>query len=154
MPLARRVRGFDTVSFCFSKGLGCPVGSILCGDRARMDRARRMRKMLGGATRQAGLLAAAALHALDHHVDCLADDHRRAHTLADQLTRAGFEVQPPETNILAVHVPDAPRFVEALAGHGVRCFPIAEGALRLVLHLGIGDGDVEATARAFVAARG
>ncbi|HHO51522.1 MAG TPA: low-specificity L-threonine aldolase [Deltaproteobacteria bacterium] len=154
VPLERRARGFDTVSFCFSKGLGCPVGSILCGDRGRMIRARRMRKMLGGATRQAGLLAAAALYALDHHVDRLAEDHRRAQELAGGLAEAGFALEPPETNILVVAVPSAPAFVERLGQHGVRCFPVADDRLRLVVHLGIDDADVQATLGAFTAARG
>lgn len=154
VPLQRRARDFDTVSFCFSKGLGCPVGSILCGDQERMIRARRVRKMMGGAMRQAGLLAAAALYALEHHVDRLAEDHRRTQALAEELAAAGFRIVPPETNILLVDVPDAPTFVAGLQEHGVRCFPVADDRLRLVVHLGITDADVQATAAAFVATRG
>ena len=154
VPLARRAEGFDTVSFCFSKGLGCPVGSIVAGDTARMVRARRMRKMLGGAMRQSGLLAAAALYALEHHAARLAQDHARTAAGGEGLQAAGFEIDPPETNILMVRVPDAPAFVERLAPHGVRCFPTGPGGLRLVFHLGVGDDAVERVPAAFRAARG
>ncbi|MEM6929008.1 MAG: GntG family PLP-dependent aldolase, partial [Myxococcota bacterium] len=98
--VARRARGADTVSFCFSKGLGCPVGSVVCGSRDAMHRARRMRKALGGAMRQSGIIAAAALYAIDHHVDRLADDHARAKGLAAGLRERGLDAPDPDTNIL------------------------------------------------------
>ncbi|MBX2799542.1 MAG: aminotransferase class I/II-fold pyridoxal phosphate-dependent enzyme [Myxococcales bacterium] len=150
---ARRAQGFDTVSFCFSKGLGAPAGSVVCGDAARMQRARRMRKMLGGAMRQTGILAAAALYALDHHVERLADDHRRTAEIARGLQTAGFELQPPDTNIVVVEVGAASQFVADLATHGVRCFPVSATAARLVVHLGITDDDVPRVIDAFTAVR-
>ena len=154
VAVADRARGFDTVSFCFSKGLGSPAGSVLCGDGARIHRARRIRKMLGGAMRQTGILAAAALYALDHHVERLAEDHRRAADIGRGLADLGLEVEPPETNIVVVTVPEAPAFVARLAEYGVRCFPVAPDRLRLVVHLGIDDDDVAATVAAFGQARG
>jgi threonine aldolase len=147
--LARRARDFDTVCFCFSKGLGCPAGSILAGTEARMAEAKRVRKRLGGGMRQAGLLAGAAIHALDHLVDRLADDHRRARELATGLMREGIEAEPPETNIVRVHVPDAPSAAEALEARGIKCFATAPDRLRLVFHLGIDDDDITPLLRAF-----
>lgn len=149
VSLATRAQGFDTVSFCFSKGLGCAAGSVLCGDAARIRRARRTRKMLGGAMRQTGVLAAAALYALDHHVDRLADDHRRAAEVAAGLAERGYAVVPPDTNLLIVGVPDAPGFVARLEEHGVRCFPISADQLRMVFHIGITDEDVPTILAAF-----
>lgn len=108
---ARRIAGcFDSVSVCFSKGLGAPVGSALCGSREFIARAHRIRKMAGGGMRQAGLLAAAASYALDHHVDRLADDHALARRLADGL--AGLpelQVEAPQTNLLFVDLTGAAR---------------------------------------------
>jgi len=98
---------FDSLSVCFSKGLGAPVGSALCGSRAFIERARRVRKMAGGGLRQAGLLAAAALYALDHHVERLAQDHANAQRLASGLAGiAGLTVRSAETNIVFVDVAD------------------------------------------------
>lgn len=152
-PLTRRARDFDTVSFCFSKGLGCPAGSILCGSTEAIAAARRWRKRLGGGMRQAGVLAGAALYALDHHVARLADDHAKARELAMGLMIDGFTVETPETNILLVDVPDAAARVRALAAHGVRCFDVAPGRLRLVTHLGIAAEDVNPVLAAFRATR-
>lgn len=149
VPIARRAQGYDTLSMCFSKGLGCPAGSILCGPRADMARARRFRKMLGGAMRQAGMLAGAALYALDHHIERLADDHAHARQLAMGLMMAGFKVEAPETNIVHVDVPEAAAFVARLEGHGVRCFAIGPDRLRLVVHLGVADDDVDTVLQAF-----
>ncbi len=148
-PLDRRARGADTVSFCFSKGLGCPVGSVLCGSRDTLHRARRMRKALGGAMRQSGMLAAAALYAMDHHVERLADDHTRARALGEGLAGRGLGVVGPETNILVVEVADAEAVAERLEEHGVRCFAIAKDRLRLVVHLHVTDEDVPAVLTAF-----
>src|SRR6188768_2858208 len=101
---ARRIAGlFDSVSVCFSKGLGAPVGSALCGSREFIARARRIRKMAGGAMRQSGMLAAAASHALDHHVERLTQDHALAKRLAEGLAGLeGVQVEAPHTNILFV----------------------------------------------------
>jgi threonine aldolase len=101
---ARLIAGcFDSVSVCLSKGLGAPVGSVLCGSREFVARAHRIRKMAGGGMRQAGILAAAGSYALDHHVDRLALDHALAKRLADGLANVpGLQVEPPQTNILFV----------------------------------------------------
>jgi threonine aldolase len=151
--LARRARGFDTLSFCFSKGLGCPAGSVVCGQRDAMHHARRVRKMLGGAMRQAGVLAGAALYALDHHVALLAEDHRRTRELAMGLMIEGFSYVEPETNILLVDVPEAEAFAARLEEHGVRCFAVGPARLRLVVHLGITDADITPTIHALRRAR-
>src|SRR5207253_3004623 len=116
---------FDTVSVCFSKGLGAPVGSALAGPRELIQRARRARKLFGGGMRQAGVLAAAALHALDHHVDRLADDHRNARVLGQAVAETpGLRLDPPDvhTNIVWVEVePDvgtAKQVADALKERG------------------------------------
>ena len=149
VPFARRARDFDTVSACFSKALGCPAGSILCGEQGVIREARRMRKRLGGGMRQSGVLAGAALYALDHHVDRLAEDHGRAQEVARGLVAEGFDVEAPETNILLVNVPDAAAFVGRLAERGVRYFDVGPARLRLVFHLDVSDEDVGPTLDAF-----
>ena len=131
---------FDSVSVCFSKGLGAPVGSALCGSKALIERARRWRKMVGGGLRQSGLLAAAAHHALDHHVHRLADDHALAQQLAQGLSGIdGLSVRSAQTNIVFVDVDNGrgPDLLAHLAQDGV----LATGliGLRFVTHL-----DVEA----------
>jgi threonine aldolase len=144
---------FDTVSVCLSKGLGAPVGSLLCGSRALMARALRRRKMLGGGMRQAGLLAAAGLYALEHHVARLKDDHEHARHLAEALARQpGVAVDPSrvETNIvmwdLTPDAPlDAPTFVERAARLGLLLHAAGPRRLRAVTHL---DVDSAACARA------
>jgi threonine aldolase len=97
---------FDSVSVCLSKGLGAPVGSVLCGSEQLIGKARRLRKMVGGGMRQAGLLAAAGLYALDHNVERLADDHANAKLLAEGLREAGFIVEPVQTNMVYVQMGD------------------------------------------------
>ncbi|MCC2633009.1 MAG: ltaE [Ramlibacter sp.] len=152
---ARRIAGlFDSVSVCFSKGLGAPVGSALCGSKELIGRARRIRKMAGGGMRQAGVLAAAATYALDHHVERLAKDHALARRLADGLSGIeGFQVEPPQTNILFVDLVGPAReksagLVDALAREGV----LATGLyrLRFVTHL---DVDAAGVDRAIAAVR-
>ena len=143
---------FDSLSVCFSKGLGAPVGSALCGSRDFVARALRIRKMAGGGLRQAGLLAACALHALDHHVERLADDHANAQRLADGLrSMQGLTVRSAETNIVFVDVANGhgPALLEHLKAHGV----LATGliGLRFVTHL---DVDVAGIDRAIHAVRG
>ena len=135
---------FDSVSVCFSKGLGAPVGSALVGSRELISRAHRIRKMLGGGMRQAGVLAAAALHALDHHVDRLADDHANARALAEGLQGlSGVTVQPPQTNILFVDLaPEkATGVVDRLRAAGVLCTGLYR--LRFVTHLDVSADDVQ-----------
>ena len=152
---ARRIAGlFDSVSVCFSKGLGAPVGSALCGSKELIARARRIRKMAGGAMRQAGVLAAAASYALEHHVDRLADDHALARRLADGLQGVeGLRVEAPQTNIVFVDLVGTARersqdLLPYLAGQGV----LATGLyrLRFVTHL---DVDAEGVDRAVAAIR-
>jgi threonine aldolase len=145
---------FDSVSVCFSKGLGAPVGSALCGSKALMARAHRIRKMAGGGMRQAGLLAAGASHALDHHVMRLAQDHALAQTLADGLAGIeGLVVEPPQTNIVFVDLEGAARarsaqLLDHLKSQGV----LATGLyrLRMVTHL---DVDADGVAHAVAAVR-
>ena len=143
-PAAAIAHHFDSVSVCFSKGLGAPVGSALVGSRDFIARAHRVRKMLGGGMRQAGVLAAAALHALDHHVERLADDHANARALADGLLGLpGVTVQPPQTNILFVDLaPErAAGVVDRLRAAGVLCTGLYR--LRFVTHLDVSAADVQ-----------
>nr|WP_119293371.1 low-specificity L-threonine aldolase [Azohydromonas sediminis] len=139
-------RHFDSVSVCCSKGLGAPVGSVLCGSRALIGRARRWRKVVGGGMRQAGVLAAAIDHALDHHVHRLRDDHARAARLADGLRGLpGLAVRSAATNIVFVDV-DGGRGGELLAHLGARGI-LATGliGLRFVTHLDVDDDSIERT---------
>jgi threonine aldolase len=141
---ARRLaEPFDTVSVCFSKGLGAPVGSALCGPKELIARAHRVRKMLGGGMRQAGVLAAAVLHALDHHIDRLAEDHAHARQLAQGLQGLpGVQCELPDTNIVFVDVaPErAHGVVERARAQGVLCTGLYR--LRLVTHLDVSQADV------------
>ncbi|WP_426285873.1 low-specificity L-threonine aldolase [Luteibacter sp. E-22] len=151
-PAREIVTGFDSVSVCLSKGLGAPVGSVLLGSVALIDRARRWRKVAGGGWRQAGMLAAAAMHALDHHVERLADDHARASRLANGLRRIdGLEVKGCHTNMVFVDVP--PVRLKDLATHmaarGVRLSIGYLPSIRLVTHLDIDDTAIERTIAAF-----
>ena len=141
---ARRIaQCFDSVSVCFSKGLGAPVGSALCGSRELVQRAHRWRKMAGGGLRQAGVLAAAALHALDLHVERLAEDHRHAQQLAEGLRGLpGVTVHTPQTNIVFIDlVPEkAEGAVDRLREAGVLVTGLYR--LRLVTHLDVGSDDI------------
>jgi threonine aldolase len=150
VPLARRLQGYDTVSFCLSKGLGAPVGSLLCGPRDLLHTGRRVRKMLGGGMRQAGILAAAGLHALKHHVARLEEDHERAARLAAGLRALGLDAPEPDTNLVFVEgLSDARATVAALAGRGVRCGAVGPHTLRLALHLDVDDAGVAHTLDTF-----
>lgn len=144
-----RTSQYDTVSFCFSKGLGAPVGSILCGSAPMMRRGRRIRKLLGGGMRQSGMLAAAAIYSLDHHVDRLADDHRRARRLAEGLVELGFTLTAPQTNILYVDIPNAEEAVGDLGRQQIHCLAISPNKIRLVTHLGVDDDGIERTIQGF-----
>ncbi|MGY6518762.1 MAG: low-specificity L-threonine aldolase [Lysobacteraceae bacterium] len=148
------VRHFHSVSVCFSKGLGAPVGSVLLGSAALVEDARRWRKVTGGGWRQAGLLAAACLHALDHHVERLAEDHERAARLAAGLEVAGVEVLGRHTNMVFIAVPaaDQPAFAERLAAQGIRVSTGYAPSVRLVTHLGIDDTAVDRAIGAVAAA--
>lgn len=128
----------DSLSVCFSKGLGAPVGSALLGSAAFIREARRVRKMMGGGMRQAGYLAAACLYALDHHVARLAEDHQHARRIAAALQAQPWvdEILPVETNIVIVHTRPAPAAVlAALGAAGIRAVPFGPQALRFVTHL-------------------
>jgi threonine aldolase len=150
---AKAIAGhFDSVSVCFSKGLGAPVGSALVGPKELIQRAHRWRKMLGGGMRQAGVLAAAAQHALEHHIDRLADDHALATLLAEGLSGIGaLELQRPQTNILFVNVRGGrgAQLLAHLKAQGV----LATGliGLRFVTHLDVDRADID---RAIAAVRG
>ena len=139
---------FDSISVCLSKGLGAPVGSVLIGSDHLIARARRLRKMMGGGMRQAGILASAGLWALEHHVDRLADDHRRAAALADALLASDVvsHVVTPETNIVIFTTAEhkqADAVKASLATRGILCSTIDERRVRLVTHLHVDDDALE-----------
>jgi threonine aldolase len=141
---------FDTVSVCFSKGLGTPAGSALAGPRELIARAHRVRKMLGGGMRQAGVLAACALHALEHHIDRLAEDHAHARRLAQGLQGlAGVRVEPPQTNLVFIDLDPAiaQGAVERLRAAGVLCTGLYR--LRLATHLDVSSSDIDAAIERF-----
>jgi threonine aldolase len=135
---------FDSVAFCLSKGLGAPVGSLVCGSREFAARARRVRKLYGGGMRQAGILAAAGLFALEHHVKRLADDHAHARALAQGLAALPgvVLVRDPETNIVAFRVADAGRFVARARERGVLVGALDREWVRVVTHLDVSADDV------------
>ena len=152
VPAREIARHFDTVSICLSKGLGAPVGSVLVGSHALIDKARRWRKVCGGGWRQAGILAAAGLHALDHHVERLAQDHARAARLADRLRQiAGIDLLGQHTNMVFINVPaEQLRALDAhLRSAGIRISIGYLPTLRLVTHLDIDDDGIERTVAAF-----
>ncbi|WP_417360292.1 threonine aldolase family protein [Galbibacter sp.] len=131
---------FDSISVCLSKGLGCPVGSLLIGDEAFISKALRVRKVLGGGMRQIGYLAAAGLYALDHHIDRLAEDHQRAKELAEVLHAKTFvrAIEPVETNIVIFYLDErvvVPEFLDVLGRHNIRIIHLGQGKLRMVTHL-------------------
>ena len=139
---------FETVSACFSKGLGAPVGSVIAGPAEAIGRALRLRKMLGGGMRQVGILCAAALFALDHHRSALADDHRRARALATgiaSMSRARIALDSVETNIVIFESTELPAaaLCARLDEGGVRMAPVGPRHVRLVTHLDVDDAGVE-----------
>ncbi len=146
VPLADYGREFDTVSVCLSKGLGAPVGSVLVGGAEAIAEARIWRKRFGGGMRQAGILAAAGLWALEHHIDRLSVDHARARRVAEAMAEAApgsVDLATVETNIVIVDVGvagwAAPEFVAAALTRGVRSYAISPRAVRLVWHLDVDD---------------
>lgn len=150
---ARRIaQCFDSVSVCFSKGLGAPIGSALCGSRDFIARAYRLRKMAGGGMRQAGMLAAAASFALEHHIERLAQDHLLAQQLADGLAGiAGVQVEPPQTNLLFVELSgDAKPRAAALLAHLQQRGILATGLyrLRFATHLDVDAAGIDRAAAA------
>jgi threonine aldolase len=151
-PLPELAAIADTVSVALSKGLGAPAGSLLVGSDELVARARGRKHAMGGGMRQAGVLAAAGLWALDHHLDRLAHDHRRAAALAYAITDLpGWEVVTPETNMILARVTDpvanAEQLCAPLREAGVLCFPNRYEEVRLVVHLGIDDDAIEAIAQ-------
>ena len=144
-------RGADSVSFCLSKGLAAPVGSVVCGSKEFIDEARRNRKVLGGGMRQAGVIAAAGIVALEEMVDRLADDHTNASRLAEGIANTpglSVEAGKVKTNIVWFDLADdrlgADEFVAGLAAKGVKLLPLGPRRMRMVTHYGIEPADIEA----------
>lgn len=159
--LAPKVYGalFDTVTLCLSKGLGCPLGALLAGSRERMAIARRLKHLFGGALRQAGIVAAAGLYALDHHVERLADDHAHALRLATGLRDAGLPVETDhvETNFVMIDagrlgLQTGPALARCQAAGAGLSATATTGVLRAVTHLGVGPGSIDEAIEAIRAA--
>jgi threonine aldolase len=143
-------RHFDSVSVCLSKGLGAPVGSVLCGDEAFIAKARRLRKMVGGGMRQAGILAAAGLYALEHQVQRLEHDHQRALEIAGGIEALGYVVEPVQTNMVYVQMGTRAGALKALcAQRGI--ILTAAPRLRMVTHLDVRPEHVESIIESFAA---
>jgi threonine aldolase len=149
MPVADLCAGFDTVSVCLSKGLGTPAGTVLVGRREVVDRARRVRKMLGGTMRQVGILAAAGIHALEHNVERLAEDHANAQLLAKGLAAAGLKVEPVQTNMVFAAIPadSVAPLARHLEAHGIKA--LVSPRLRLVTHLDVDRARIERAVEVF-----
>jgi threonine aldolase len=131
---------FDTISICLSKGLGAPIGSILLGSKEHIAKALRIRKLLGGAMRQAGFIAAAAIYALDNHRDRLAEDHLKAKEIGAVLQSVSYvtKIEPIETNIIIFYVDEkigAENFINTMKGKNILLTPMGEGRIRIVTHL-------------------
>ncbi|WP_372875351.1 low-specificity L-threonine aldolase [Pseudomonas sp.] len=143
-------RHFDSVSVCLSKGLGAPVGSVLCGSDELIGKARRWRKVVGGGMRQAGVLAAAGLYALEHQVARLAEDHAHAERLADGLRGLGYAVEPVQSNMVYAQLGEQAGALKAFcAERGIRL--IAAPRLRMVTHLDVSAADIDQVLEAFSA---
>jgi len=145
---AEIARGADTVTFCLSKGLGCPVGSLFCGTQSAVDEARRWRKMLGGGWRQAGVMAAAGLWALDNMVDRLDEDHRNARTLAEGLAELDgieIDISRVETNIVIFNLKrmSSQEFLSKCRNLGVMGGGYVAGRVRFVTHFGVSASDIQ-----------
>ena len=152
MPVKELCAGFDTVSVCLSKGLGTPAGTVLVGKRAVIDRARRVRKMLGGTMRQVGILGAAGLYALEHNVERLAEDHANAERLGKGLAAAGVKVDPVQTNMVFATI--AKEIVAPLRQHldsnGIVTL-VSAPRIRLATHLDVSRADVDRAIEVFAA---
>ncbi|MGE6790587.1 L-threonine aldolase [Pseudomonas guineae] len=152
VPAREITQYFDSVSVCLSKGLGAPVGSVLCGSAELIGRARRLRKMVGGGMRQAGMLAAAGLYALEHQVQRLADDHANAERLAAGLREQGYAVEPVQSNMVYVEVGEQAGALQAFcAARGIKLS--AAPRLRMVTHLDIASVDIDKVIAAFAGFR-
>ena len=162
LPASELVRSADSITFCLSKGLCAPVGSVLCGNREMIAKARRLRKMLGGGMRQAGILAAAGIVALDHMIERLAEDHQRARRLADALREVpGLRIDKgtPYTNMVYLALEpsvrqNAEEIVPLLAEQGVLIGDTGERTFRLVTHNDVDDDAVQACVQAFTRVMG
>ncbi|MDE0707702.1 MAG: aminotransferase class I/II-fold pyridoxal phosphate-dependent enzyme [Candidatus Poseidoniales archaeon] len=152
---ARMVRDYDSISICLSKGLGAPVGSVLVGSLEFIAKAHRWRKMFGGGMRQAGIIAAGGLFALENHVERLSEDHARARRLAEAVNAMdGFtiDLDSVETNMIYIHGDmDAQSIIDGLASQGVDVLSVGPTAVRAVVHLHITDDDIDRTIAAFAA---
>ena len=141
---------FESISVCFSKGLGCPVGSVLVGSETLINRAMRVRKVFGGGMRQAGFLAAAGIYALDHHIERLAEDHQKAKEIGEVLQDLAIikKVEPIETNIIIFEIDEeqmsADDFVKRLQERNVELIGMGQGKLRIVTHLDYSDAQHDA----------
>lgn len=146
---------FDTISVCFSKGLGAPVGSVLLGTKDHVKQARRIRKVFGGGMRQAGYLAAACSYALDHHVDRLKEDHCRARTIGQEAEKIPYvkEVYPVDTNIVILALEDKSEkwMLDQLSANGVEAVGFGPGLVRFVTHLDFSDFHLEELIKVFKA---
>jgi threonine aldolase len=146
VPAAEMTAGFDTAWLDFTKGLGAPVGAVLAGSAELIEEAWRYKQMIGGAMRQAGIIAAGALHALDHHVERLADDHARARVLADGLAALpGVTIDPDtvETNIVIFEHDQPERLCASLLEHGVTMGAVGGRRVRAVTHLDVDDAAIQ-----------
>jgi threonine aldolase len=152
MPVKDLCAGFDTVSVCLSKGLGTPAGTVLVGRKDLIDRARRIRKMLGGTMRQVGIVAAAGIHALEHNVDRLAEDHANAERLAKGLAALGLKVDPVQTNMVFVTIPreSVAGLKQHLEKNGIVAL-VGGPKLRLVTHLGVDAAAIDRALQVFAA---
>ena len=159
-PAAELAGMFDTVTLCLSKGLGCPLGALIAGSAELMHRARVEKHRFGGAMRQAGIVAAAGVYALEHNVARLADDHARALHLAEGWAAAGLpvDVELVQTNFVQLDVGSLglteQQAIDAIAAHGVRLSQTRPGVLRAVTHLDVTDDDVDVALEAVPAALG
>ncbi len=134
----------DSLTFCLSKGLGTPLGSVVCGSAEFITKAHRARKQLGGGMRQAGIVAAAGLYALEHHVERLAEDHTNAQKLAVGLEKLGLNVNPfPETNIVMFGATDASGLLREMTARGVKVLQFSENCLRAVTNLDVSEADID-----------
>jgi threonine aldolase len=150
IPVKTRAQHFDTVSICFSKGLGAPVGSALCFSKARIDEARRVRKVLGGGMRQSGILAAAALYALENNVTRLEEDHYHIELLSTGLKEAGYKVRPSESNMVYFEAKDPDILIQKVQKDGIRGLALGPTTIRLVAHLQINRDGIQKTIQSFL----
>jgi threonine aldolase len=152
VPAQEITQYFDSVSVCLSKGLGAPIGSVLCGNDELIGRARRWRKMVGGGMRQAGIVAAAGLYALEHQVARLAEDHANAERLGDGLRGLGYAVEPVQTNMVYAQVGEQAGALKVFcADRGIKL--TAAPRLRMVTHLDVNAADIDQVVEAFGAFR-